>query len=66
MKKLLLFLGLINTLIFSNLLANDNNGSIQVFVSKTNGLSSIGKTEELFTGSKSELDTFQNQMEVKF
>ena len=58
MKKLLLFIGLINTLIFSNLLANDNKGSIQVFVSKTNGLSSIGKTEELFTGSKSELDTY--------
>ena len=47
-----------STLIFSNLLANDNKGSIQVFVSKTNGLSSIGKTEELFTGSKSELDTY--------
>lgn len=54
MKKIINIL-IIKLLIVANLFANDNSGSIQVFVSKTNGLTKIGKTEELFTGSQSEL-----------
>lgn len=46
---------LIKLLLLTNLFGNDNSGSIQVFVSKTNGLTKVGKVEELFTGSKSEL-----------
>ena len=54
MKKIINIL-IIKLLIVANLFANDNSGSIQVFVSKTNGLTKIGKIEELFTGSQSEL-----------
>ena len=54
MKKIINIL-IIKLLIVTNLFANDNSGSIQVFVSKTNGLTKIGNVEELFTGSKSEL-----------
>ncbi len=54
MKKIINIL-IIKLLIITNLFANDNSGSIQVFVSKTNGLTKIGKTEELFTGSQREL-----------
>ena len=46
---------LIKLLLLTTLFGNDNSGSIQVFVSKTNGLTKIGKVEELFTGSQSEL-----------
>lgn len=46
---------LIKLLLLTTLFGNDNSGSIQVFVSKTNGLTKVGKVEELFTGSKSEL-----------
>lgn len=61
MKKLINIL-IMQTLILSTLFANDNTGSIQVFVSKTNGLPAIGQTEELFTGSKAELDTYFPQI----
>ncbi len=54
MKKIINIL-IIKLLIVTNLFANDNSGSIQVFVSKTNGLAKIGNVEELFTGSQSEL-----------
>lgn len=54
MKKIINIL-IIKLLIVANLFASDNSGSIQVFVSKTNGLTKIGKIEELFTGSQSEL-----------
>lgn len=54
MKKIINIL-IIQLLIVTNLFANDNNGSIQVFVSKTNGLTKIGKTEELLVGSLGEL-----------
>lgn len=54
MKKIINIL-IIKLLIVTNLFANDNNGSIQVFVSKTNGLTKIGKTEELLVGSLGEL-----------
>lgn len=46
---------LIKLLLLTTLFGNDNSGSIQVFVSKTNGLTKVGKVEELFTGSQSEL-----------
>jgi hypothetical protein len=54
MKKIISIL-IIKLLIVTNLFANDNSGNIQVFVSKTNGLTSVGQVEELFTGSQSEL-----------
>ena len=53
---------LIKLLLLTTLYGNDNNGSIQVFVSKTNGLSTIGKVEELFTGSQSELAVVSAQI----
>ncbi len=40
-------------LLSSNLMASiDNNSDTQVFMSKTNGLTSIGETEELFVGKQ--------------
>lgn len=53
MKKLINIL-IMQTLILSTLFANDNTGSIQVFLSKTNGLTSIGETTELFVGTEAE------------
>lgn len=53
MKKLINIL-IALSLVCSNLMAidKDNKGDIQVFMSKTNGLTTIGETEELFTGTQ--------------
>lgn len=44
---------LVVSLIFTQAFASiDNNSDTQVFMSKTNGLTSIGETEELFVGTQ--------------
>ncbi len=52
MKKMIGYI-LAVSLVFTNLFASiDNNGNTQVFMSKTNGLTSIGEIEELFVGTQ--------------
>ncbi len=52
MKKIMASI-LAVSLIFTQLFASiDNNSDTQVFLSKTNGLTSIGETEELFVGTQ--------------
>lgn len=52
MKKMIGYI-LAVSLVFTNLFASiDNNSDTQVFMSKTNGLTSIGETEELFVGTQ--------------
>lgn len=65
MKKTIIIVSLINSLLFAS---QSNDDSIQVFVSKTMDISEIGITQELFTGTEEEFSKnsstiFKNESE---
>ena len=56
MKKIIIS-AILTSLLCSNIFANNKNeGSIQIFISKTMGINEVGELEELFTGSPEDFD----------